>query len=867
MVQDLKAFHSRSTLYPMTRFIRFWYIWPPVNYIDQTKSELSFIFRKKKISIVSRNKIGRREILLGLPFALSISTPSARPRHRTMAPSISTGSVSALRAISYRIGSVPASQLPHVACSVSQSVRSCRELLSQPHSARQSDGEAGVVVHRLNTQIATLLQGRSAEERFAATVLIKAMIEAGGWEVLSKSKHWVIGLINNLKKNDPPSTKTLNIITITRIFMLTWEYPTLIREITTPSLAGYISTCLGLLQSRQNGLKEHQSILESLATLVPRHPTVFRNHVSEINRLIEQEITAQTQPASLRESAARLASLLHQCEPKQGSSLSWERSFENLLKTTHSLADKVLIGIEEDWQPAGQSFSDKQSLQRQYDRTDASGRVAALYDGSKALIDYLERLRAMIITSTGAAVSLPITSITDLTIRLFATTVSLDSTRGSVRYSSDVIKEEKDVLTSILPRMHVRALSLILALLDRSEDSMSSMAQLFLDNLSWLYESERGDVDVRTSCYVVLGRLLHLVGPSLSKDSIEHLSSIIRGCCGDVLTTGTKFGQNVSAESKGATNGQSHNNADAFLRQPGQTVTKEPSFKGLQSAAEALLHVLLGQLPASNVSEARRTQLDRTAVLTRQKNALVASILNPLTKQKAGRSSASLLPFLSREYAHEAEVESLLRPRMPVVRSKHSAKVGDVEMEEDEPVVDEQEDAENYSGHEDQMNGRSDVTATSDDLARSSETATRTEHEGIGSALLQDTQRQNDSRITDEIHTASSGTKRQHEEVEETQTEAKRQRASPVARSLLASEREDLPGNTTTATELPRTVLINETSDLSRTPAIATLPVEGPRQSATAADASDDNDDDFVVPPLDLHDSDDDEDDEEERST
>jgi pre-rRNA-processing protein RIX1 len=52
------------------------------------------------------------------------------------------------------------------------------------------------LVHKLKTNISTLLNGRSREGRFAAVGLIKATVDIGGWEVLRDSESWVRGLIS-----------------------------------------------------------------------------------------------------------------------------------------------------------------------------------------------------------------------------------------------------------------------------------------------------------------------------------------------------------------------------------------------------------------------------------------------------------------------------------------------------------------------------------------------------------------------------------------------------------------------------------------------------------------------------------------------
>lgn len=54
---------------------------------------------------------------------------------------------------------------------------------------------SSVLVHKLKTQLSTLLNGRSLEGRFTAVVLIKGVVEVGGWEVLQGSESWVRGLL------------------------------------------------------------------------------------------------------------------------------------------------------------------------------------------------------------------------------------------------------------------------------------------------------------------------------------------------------------------------------------------------------------------------------------------------------------------------------------------------------------------------------------------------------------------------------------------------------------------------------------------------------------------------------------------------
>jgi pre-rRNA-processing protein RIX1 len=71
-------------------------------------------------------------------------------------------------------------------------------VLSAPHEAKTKDNrsEAALQVHKLKTQINSLLNGKSHNGRFAAVVLIKAVVDVGGWECLRLSEPWVRGLLS-----------------------------------------------------------------------------------------------------------------------------------------------------------------------------------------------------------------------------------------------------------------------------------------------------------------------------------------------------------------------------------------------------------------------------------------------------------------------------------------------------------------------------------------------------------------------------------------------------------------------------------------------------------------------------------------------
>ena len=95
------------------------------------------------------------------------------------------------------MSSTPVSELPRLAPTLLRHVSRCQIPLSSPaSSAAKADASAStVLVHKLKTQLTTLLNGKSLEGRFVAVVLIKAVVEIGGWEILQGSEPWARGLL------------------------------------------------------------------------------------------------------------------------------------------------------------------------------------------------------------------------------------------------------------------------------------------------------------------------------------------------------------------------------------------------------------------------------------------------------------------------------------------------------------------------------------------------------------------------------------------------------------------------------------------------------------------------------------------------
>ena len=101
-----------------------------------------------------------------------------------------------LHAVNHRLTNIPVKQLPPLASCLATSLSNCRELLSAPQNQKsKSESDNAVQVHKLMTRLASLLQDRSPEGRWTAVVLVKAVVEAGQWEILRGCEPLVRGLI------------------------------------------------------------------------------------------------------------------------------------------------------------------------------------------------------------------------------------------------------------------------------------------------------------------------------------------------------------------------------------------------------------------------------------------------------------------------------------------------------------------------------------------------------------------------------------------------------------------------------------------------------------------------------------------------
>jgi pre-rRNA-processing protein RIX1 len=627
-----------------------------------------------------------------------------------------TSELATLRALTFRISSTATAQLPQHVPAIAASLANCRTLLSSPQAAAtKTSSESSVAVHKYRTLLSTLLQDRTIQGRWSAIVLIKATIEIGGWETLQKSLPWVRGLLGILTKPDAPSMKKLCIITLTRIFILTREYPTLVREITTPSLPAYIQSGLQIANKAPATLL--QTILESFNELLPRHPTIFRSYLKQLHpflaRIIAPTPSNKLGPeqvpgprleitAGVVQAAQQLYVQTSSCAPKGASSDEWEKSLKTTINSAHQVADRIFRAVFEDWQSSARQATtnghtlddDVQDLE---DNEMALPPWSGLFAGSERLVQLLRLTQQYLASPTANPVGVNISAVMDVIMRMLSLTIPGSGGKAyqnTVRLNNQISKDERENLWLVLPDVHVATIELLLVVANRFQSSTLPLDALIVDQIMWVFGSEKDSVQIRTACYRSVATLLQRSGVGLSKASVDSLVPLMRVCCDDLLPLESSSTSAKSAPTQTKTNGisssQTTANADTFLNSSKAATGTASGFRGLHEAAQVLLPVLLSSVRAQYLSDALRSRLDRTATLTQHRDAMVASVLNPPPSKKFGKPAASILPLLARSFAASTDIEGMLRPRMPVIRLGNQ----DTELDEDGEEEDDEEEEE-----------------------------------------------------------------------------------------------------------------------------------------------------------------------------
>lgn len=509
-----------------------------------------------------------------------------------------------------------------------------------------------------------------------------------------------------LQKQDPIASKRLCIITLSSIYSMTHQYQSLIREITTPTLPTFVTSCLALISTKATGkvLEVPASLTESIfnafSALMPRHPAIFRPFASQI-RIVTRAYVAPTfcdgrfVPESLKESARSLAVLLHQTAPKNTSGEEWGKNIRELVKEVHATTDQVFRAVVEDWESAAGYISQPVDVNEELQGGGKSKEDYLAWSGIDAglerLVGLLGYLEEHFNHRSATAVTVPLGIIDDLLARLMSIAAPQASKNGSghggMRLHPGISREEREGLWAGLPQVYIGVIEVYSILIDRLQNSYTSLAQGCIEHITWTFRTGKQDEQYRAKAYDVIAKLLLLCGSSLPKSSIDRLAPVQVACCKELRPIEEALPAMPLKDSNGKATSNGVANADKFLKNNPILSSTEITDTAVITAAKALLPLLFS-LPQQHLEAYLRAELDRTAILSHHKEAMLASVLNPFLGRN-GKSLPSILPHLCRAFPRDAAVEALLRPRLPVIRQSGPimSAPAEEEIEEDEDLA------------------------------------------------------------------------------------------------------------------------------------------------------------------------------------
>ncbi|CAG7560891.1 unnamed protein product [Fusarium equiseti] len=605
--------------------------------------------------------------------------------------------------------------LLHALPSLINHVLHCKEALSAPSDSKVKNGssEAAGIVHKIKLKINNLLTGRTTREsRFVAVALIKTMVDVGGWEVLRDCQKWVAGLLAVVEKSDPMASKELAIVTLARIYISVQPYQTLVREIATPTIPTFVTACLKLISAPKSGEKLQtplsviETICDTLSALIPLYPTTVRPSSAKLKTAVKPYL-APTQsdeivaPQSLQRASRKLVISLHHVAAKSGGSDEWAKLIDVLLKELHSTADQVLRAVQESWE--GSNGYTRSRVEVDGEPNGGGGAELPSWSGIEAgaerLVGLYQYLSDCLKYPTKTPVTIPTSTLVDASSRLLLIARLSPKSQTwdqALQTNAAISRDEKDNLWAALPDIHISALQLVQVLFQRLGQESVAIAPEVLDHLVRVFKSGINLPTVRTTGYTVLKEILTISGPTLSKSSVASLDPILGACCRDLQQDAGHL-KEIAKPAASGTDSKKNSiaaNADLFLKPQSAEVVSNTSLEPKhKAAATSLLPVILSNLPQRHLKAALRGLVDQTAIVTSNRDAMLASVLNPYKDQR-GRVYPSILPHLTQQFPDDKGLEILRTNIRAGVQSlaegEEPLEALPVEEEEDEEEEDEE---------------------------------------------------------------------------------------------------------------------------------------------------------------------------------
>jgi pre-rRNA-processing protein RIX1 len=525
---------------------------------------------------------------------------------------------------------------------------------------------------------------------------------------------------------------------------MTHQYQTLVREVTTPTLPTFLTTCLNLVAPKSAAKRVDvppslsEAVFCAFATLLPLYPTLYRPEATRIRHATRLYLAPTLSdgfvPSSLQKSARRLVVLLNLTAVKNAGGEEWGKAVRDTIQLIHVTADKVFRAVIEDWESTSGYVVEAVDVNREL----AGGSKAAdglppwtgIHAGVDRIIGLLAMLEEYIKDEILVPVSVPLGVIMDMTTRMLSIALpSSSDPSGGLRPHPAVDRDERDGLWSGMPHIHIATLQLIETLADRLQEGFVPLAAGALEQLTWIFHSGRSDLTFHCKAYHLARKILLLIGKSLNKRQTSKLVPIIRSCCRDLIP-GEPYYTNSGTPSRNIPRESRVPNLNGNMTLEVRTSLSESSDMQNTTAATELLPLFVSHLPQKHLEIPIRSLIERTAIIAHHRDAMLACIMTPFIG-KDGRAISSIIPYATREFSSEAIIELLLRPRMPSL----PAILDNASLRETTVLEPDDEDMGVYNvPSEEQNDGQQDTRMPEPPVSERDELSTSSKTHGLGNS-------------------------------------------------------------------------------------------------------------------------------------
>ena len=591
----------------------------------------------------------------------------------------------------------PKHELPKRVINITDSLLLCRAILFNSKVASFNNkwsAEAGSLKLRFQKLLSSFLHSASADEQWTASYLLKYIIDFDDIEELQNLGEWAKGLLALFTRPSTLNTIKINSLAIlTRIFILGKDKSRLLRDITTYLLPKLITICIDMLEtlyvsiSAKFSLPQTLTLLEPIllcfSKLIPCHPTLFRSSKSQLHKILIRIIApvshtskarvvkngAQNIQATAKASstAMRLYVQLHYLAPKNDVAKEWLATESNIIEAIPTLLDYLKINKGEELWPISANESKSLGMAARPGLEELGFlKVESVYDAESQLLALVDLLRHFLATANLSLVEIRLAPIIGMMQRLIC---SIGPSGYNFSENRRLSIDDAPIFLSNWCLLYGHVIKLAFTILSRFGLAAMSLAGEIMHIMTVAFERSSMIESLRHMFYTLFEQLVQLIGPAMTKSQISLLHRMITSCCYDILFNTDRLQQSSVHKTPGFNHADTLQSGREKLNDwlaPEGYISQTQDHT--RKSAVSLLGILLSKLPADLISSSMRSLMERTAVLSRSRGAMLASTLNrPSVKSNGGKVLASPLPFLARLYPGCLETEGLLRPRVPIL--------------------------------------------------------------------------------------------------------------------------------------------------------------------------------------------------------